>query len=108
MTPDLSQLIEEWIPTSGLKSLTVDRVTFGFEDMQSPKAWLNYREYPINWYCNIFSDRIQLFYHNSQLEILAGDPEFFKKLSELVGHVIVSNDCSICKAEIVSNYTNYD
>lgn len=104
---DLAQLLEEWIATSGFKGLFVNRADL-LTSMTDVKAWLNYQDYPINWFCNICNDKIHLFHHNTQFELFATDPKFFEKLNELINHVIVSNDCDICKTEIASNYTNYD
>lgn len=106
---DLVQIIEEWIPTSGFQKLVIAHVDPAyFKDAGNPRAWLNYQNYPTNWYCNIMDTKIHVFHHSTSLEILAGDPEFFEKLSELIRHVIVSNNCDLCKAEIASCYTNYD
>jgi hypothetical protein len=99
--------MEDWIPTSRFNGLFINHADLTTNN-SLVRAWLNYQDYPINWFCNILDDKVCCFHHGETLEILAADPKFFEKLTELINHIIVFDDCFNCKSEVVSNYKNHD
>jgi len=116
---NLIDLIAEWLKTPGPSpkgGAQLESLGFSIEYPNNTscsnfpinndiiKAWLNYRCAPINWFCTISSDKIETIYHGDQHIILAADPDFFDKLTQLMCHIINSMSCEQCKAEIEQNY----